>query len=82
MKKEWYIIEYEQKTYLHNKTLLKKIFDKSGDHRHCELCWNRISVEVDDANFGYYDCDSGSWICETCFGDFKELFNWKSDSNT
>lgn len=81
MDKKWYIVEYEQKTYLRNKTLLFKQFKAIGDHRHCELCWNRISNANEDLHCGYYEEISGSWICEACFNDFRELFHWNVDLN-
>ena len=79
MKKSWYIEEYEEKEYLHNKTLYAKkiIFSQRVDHVHCELCWQRLSNYKDDQDFGYYEPDSISFICERCFNSFKDLFGWK-----
>ena len=77
MKKPWYIVEYEEKTYLHNKTIQrKKNAFKSNQHEHCELCWARFSPHQNDLQFGYYEPDSQSWICDTCCNDFKNLFKW------
>lgn len=77
MEKPWYILEYEEKEYLHEKELQLKDFPQTlKDHRHCELCWNRFSNSKEDLHFGYYDSISKSWICETCYIDFKELFKW------
>ena len=77
MKKPWYIIEFEEKIYLHNKRIqLKRIEYESDQHEHCELCWARFSLHKDDLQFGYYESDSRSWICQTCCKDFKDLFKW------
>ena len=76
MKKPWYLIEYEEKEYLHKKELRKKDFTNDGDHRHCELCWNRFSSYEKDLHIGYYEPCSKSWICESCYNDFKDLFEW------
>lgn len=77
MDKKWYIIEYEEKDYLHNKKLiLRKFIDDGCDHEHCELCWNKFSNYSEDLHFGYFEPTSKSWICETCVNDFKELFRW------
>ncbi|MBQ7362817.1 MAG: hypothetical protein IJW48_00030 [Clostridia bacterium] len=77
MKKSWYLEEYEEKDYLHNKKLqLKSVLLKKEEHYHCELCWNRLSSCVGDLQIGYYESLSKSWICETCYQEFKDLFGW------
>lgn len=78
MEKPWYIEEYEEKDYLHNKELQYKEFigEDKNDHEHCELCWHRISNLKDDSHNGYYEELSKSWICDECFNDFKDLFGW------
>ena len=80
MKKPWNIEEYEEKDYLHNRRLKRKQFvrppDSRNDHEHCELCWNKISIYEGDLHFGYYEEESKSWICPTCYNDFKDLFGW------
>lgn len=77
MGKEWYILEYENKTYLHGKSLIFQPFLSSrSDHSHCELCWARFSEYLSDLHCGYYEPDSKSWICIECFNDFAKLFDW------
>ena len=77
MEKPWYILEFEEKEYLHNRKLFKKDIDfEKGDHRHCEICWDRLSCSKSDLNCGYYEEKSQSWICEECFNNFKSLFKW------
>ena len=75
--KEWYMEEYEEKTYLHKKELITKRFlAADGDHAHCELCWAKFSRYPGDLPDGYYEPDSRSWICGECFKQFHELFGW------
>lgn len=77
MSKEWYISEYEQKTYLHNKVLsFQNFLCTKGDHNHCELCWARFSDHPSDLQNGYYEPLSKSWICSDCYNDFATLFGW------
>lgn len=74
-----------QPGYLFRKNLYYKTFipyfdDQHPDHAHCEFCNNYFSLEkVSDNHYlheGYYEPESKSWICETCFQDFKEIFQW------
>ena len=33
---------------------------------------------IDDcSNYGYCTLDKKYWICEDCFSDFKEIFEWE-----
>lgn len=77
MAKEWFIQEYEDKKYLHNKGLVLKEFPKgSNDHDHCELCWARFSNFSGDHHTGHYEIDSNSWICIDCYQELHVLFGW------
>lgn len=54
-------------------------YSDGWDHDHCAFCQRHISVPlaVDDAiNRSYVTEDNHHWICESCFGDFRELFAW------
>ena len=80
MEKPWYIEEYEEKDYLHGVKLeLNEFKLPLPDHRHCELCWGRISAYDGDSHFGYYEPCSQSWICESCYKSLKDLFKWITD---
>jgi len=73
-----------QEKYLKGVTLyLKKYYKYKGtcDHDHCEFCWAKFSIEglPDAIDEGYATKDNYHWICKSCFGDFKELFQWKVD---
>ena len=77
MEKAWYLEEYEEKAYLHNKTLiLKEHMRKLPEHDHCELCWARFSDYPEDHHIGYYEPISSSWICPECVQELSQLFGW------
>ena len=50
------------------------------DHDHCEFCWAEISTLVGDhadAEEAYVTADDNySWICSSCFADFRDRFRW------
>ena len=76
-----------QEKYLKDKTLhFIKYSDRKTktDHDHCEFCSAKFSDnDIDDLHTGFSTLDDYRWICETCFNDFKEIFNFKlSDSKT
>ena len=79
----------DQEEYLSEEILIKKNFKSklpkedpyySGDHYHCEFCWRRFMEncggDLDCSSEGYCTLDESIWICETCFNDFKDMFNW------
>ena len=77
MEKEWYVLEYERKDYLHNKRIFfQRYSGTNGNHRHCELCWNRFSGDAKDLQAGYYEPNSKSWICNDCYENYGKLFGW------
>ena len=47
-------------------------------HDHCEFCFATFMVEdhPDVLHEGYATEDNYRWICETCFDDFKDRFEW------
>ena len=77
MANDWFLLEYEKKTYLHNKALSFRLFPcDSGTHGHCELCWARFSEYSSDLHSGYYEQHSKSWICVDCYKELAQLFGW------
>ena len=65
-----------QKNYLYNKTLRRKLYDQTietWDHDHCVFCWTRIDAKSPSA----YTDEEGHWICEECYEEFKEMFEWE-----
>ena len=52
------------------------------DHDHCEFCWAKFLEEdlpefPDILHAGYTTEDLYRWICEQCFEDFKDRFQWR-----
>ena len=70
-----------QEKYLQNAELALEKYKKyreDWDHDHCEFCSAKFSEDIPDTfNEGYTTLDNYRWICENCFNDFKEKFNWK-----
>jgi len=74
--KDWRI--RDQDIYLMNKELRFSKFDKSiRNHDHCQFCWEKFSENESDLHVGYCTLDYYYWICEECYGDFKNMFQWK-----
>ncbi len=51
-----------------------------SDHDHCEFCGHTFMEEIiedDCSTAGYCTLEGKHWICETCYNDFKDHFNWK-----
>jgi hypothetical protein len=71
-----------QEKYLKGVTLFWKKYTRYSerwDHDHCEFCWAKFIEEysTDGLHEGYATEDSYRWICEECFEDFKDLFDWR-----
>lgn len=72
-----------QKKYLKSVTLVHRLYRRyannpNWDHDHCSFCWAKFMVEdhPDVLHQGYATEDDYHWICEKCFEDFKEMFDW------
>jgi hypothetical protein len=69
-----------QERFLHGVTLLKKRYHKYRDgweHDHCEFCGRKFSEAPGDMHIGYATTDNYHWVCEDCFNDFSQVFDWK-----
>jgi len=73
-----------QEEYMMNMSFVYKKFvpqEVGEDHTHCEFCWHKFmenAEEVKDASeHGYCSSEQEKWVCEECFEDFKQMFNWK-----
>jgi hypothetical protein len=73
-----------QERYLQGVTLVKRdssvhAHDTKWDHDHCAFCWARFMVEhqAEVVSAGYATTDDYTWMCDTCFRDFKEKFGWR-----
>ena len=54
-------------------------YSETWDHDHCAFCWAKFCVASacpDSLQEGYATEDNYRWICEKCFEDFKEMFEW------
>jgi hypothetical protein len=68
-----------QERFLKSVQLVKKHYRKhrnGWDHDHCEFCGAKLSEHPGDLNFGYVSTDDYHWVCENCFNDFREEFQW------
>ena len=52
---------------------------ENWDHDHCEFCLQKITdLDISDSiKEGWTNQDEGLWICESCFEEFKETYQWK-----
>lgn len=77
MENDWRLTN--QTSYLYKKRLVKKLFISSDmrDHEHCSFCWYKF---YEPNVYGYCTLDGQHWICEECFGDFKEVFKWEIEN--
>ena len=76
-REDWRIMG--QEGYLLNKHLEHRLFQRSlcvEDFDQCEFCWAVFDKNKELPLKAYYAPDIKVWICEECFNDFKEHFNW------
>lgn len=76
MQKDWRLTN--QMNYLYRATLKKSVFKASAtnDHEHCEFCWDKFGENEGSQHLGYCTLDRYHWICNECFQDFREQFEW------
>lgn len=67
-----------QMSYLFQATLKKAVFKESAtrDHEHCEFCWDKFGEGDGLLKSGYCTLDRYRWICNECFLDFHNQFEW------
>ncbi len=48
------------------------------DHDHCEFCTAKFTIQGDLKGLreGFTTEDGYRWICQVCFEDFKNEFQW------
>lgn len=69
-----------QAEYLTGVTLVHQMWNPSNsrsDHDHCEFCWDKFANYDGCLHVGYSTENRYRWICETCFNDFKDRFQWQ-----
>lgn len=76
MQRDWRLTN--QMNYLYRATLKKAVFKVSAtnDHEHCEFCWDKFGENEGLQKSGYCTLDRYHWICNECFQDFQEQFEW------
>ncbi len=68
-----------QERYLKGVSLSRQDYRRYRDdweHDHCEFCGDKFSERPEDLNAGYATVDCYHWVCENCFCDFKDMFQW------
>ena len=74
MNNDWRLTN--QTNYLYKKVLKKqpfKVYKEGWEHEHCEFCSERIDKNTPVA---YSSDNNYYWICEKCYEDFKDMFEW------
>lgn len=67
-----------QEASLRGKTFIKREFQPwpdSWDHEHCGFCFEKFAKLL-GVQYGYAALDSYDWVCEACYSDFKEMFDF------
>lgn len=77
MPKDWRLTN--QMNYLFRATLKKVDFiaTETNDHEHCEFCWDKFGENEEMQKSGYCTLDRYHWICNECFLDFQDQFEWQ-----
>jgi len=70
-----------QERYLTGIALIRRHWRQSRanwDHDHCEFCGATFGADNEDdvLHEGWASPDEYRWICDVCFGDFREQFKW------
>ena len=54
-------------------------YRRYNDHEHCDFCFQKIMENCGEKNCcteGYCTEDSKIWVCDDCYNEFKNEFNW------
>ena len=69
-----------QENYLRlRKLVFKNYSDRThkSDHDHCEFCGDKFSELIPESlKSGYTTENDYHWICNKCFTDLKDKFEW------
>lgn len=54
------------------------------DHDHCVFCWVTFAEEdcLGMIRIGYTTPERYYWICDQCFEDFKDKFEWQIEDRS
>lgn len=50
--------------------------DGENDHEHCVICGEKFSEKASDLHCGYCTTDAAHWICEACFEEYHDEYQW------
>jgi hypothetical protein len=54
-----------------------KPHSSAGERDHCEFCWTPFrSLQGEGVVHEGFVTPDHRWICETCYEDFKLIFDW------
>lgn len=69
-----------QESYLKGKTLQHRKFQNGLRHDEhqdqCDFCYSGLNEDPENLTRAYYSAEEEVWICEECFNDFREHFDW------
>ncbi len=69
-----------QERFLSGVKLIASVYQpyrQGWEHDHCEFCGAKFSIMgKNDMKQGYRTEDGYHWICNQCFNDFKDEFEW------
>lgn len=76
----WYFGDEEVGYLTGLKLKYKKFVPSNGDdHDHCNICGAKFSARGgDDQLEGYTDIYDKIWICDECFAEFQQRFQWEA----
>jgi hypothetical protein len=73
-----------QANYLQGVAIRRAVYKRPSeawDHDHCEFCWAKFSEhdyqDEPTLHVGYVANEGLHWICDRCFRDFRERFQWR-----
>ena len=54
---------------------------KGFEHDHCEFCWTPFrTVMQEGTRCEGFRTEDHRWICESCYEDFKLIFDWRLET--
>ena len=80
-REDWRIMG--QEGYLMGKTLQHRRFQQAlsvDDFTQCEFCWACFDEDGNNSSMAYFEPINKVWICEKCFHDFLNYFNWSVET--
>jgi hypothetical protein len=77
---DWRLLGQER--YMTGLTLFRRTWRQTRadlDHDHCEFCGAKFSAseDIDVLHEGWTTHDEYRWVCDPCFRDFRDRFQWR-----